>query len=203
MSTPAAALLGTTTLATASVPDWISAVSTAGALVFAGVAAVAAFRQLGILRGQARDRQAREEQAGAAGVAVWVRVFDQGGRGRAPVLRYINSSGIPVYNLTIWVATPEHTFVVTRTVTGPSAAARVMVGGTQQMRQQSARLIYDPDWSALLERGDLTCAMRFRDSSNQWWLRDIDGMLSPATSTTTPTRRHPGSRVVEPVELTP
>ena len=111
MRTPTAVLLDTTTLASASVPDWISAVSTAAALVFAAGAAVAAFRQ------------------------------------------------------------------------------------------QTARVGYAPDWSALFQQGQLACAMRFRDSSNRWWLRDTNGMLSPADSSTTPTPRHPGSRVVDPDEL--
>lgn len=170
-------------------PDAISA----GAAVLAAVIAIGAFgtahRQLRILRRQESDRQARERQADAAKIAVWVRVTDRRGGPPVPVLRYINLSGMPVYELTVWVRTPEHEFRVFRTVAGPSGP-RDMGRGTAEIAEAAADAAYDPDWLALLQNGELVCASRFRDASNQWWLRDVDGVLSEATERSLPRPAH-------------
>lgn len=157
-----------------NVPDWISAISTAIALAGAAGAAYAAFKQLRILEQQEVARQDRDKQADAAGVAIWARV---GADDDLPVIRYINVSGKPIYELTIWIQTPSHTFLVHRTVTGPAQETRLMRKGTKEIYAAAEEAGYHPDWASLLESGQLQCASRFRDTANRWWLREFDGGL--------------------------
>lgn len=162
-----------------SVPDWISAVSTAVALLAAAAAAIAAFRQLRILERQNAERQDQDRQADAAAVALWVRV---GAEDLLPVIRYINVSGKPIYELTIWIQTPDRVFSVYRTVAGPAQETRPMRQGSRELREAAERSAYHPDWLTLLNERRLQCASRFRDSANRWWLRDFDGKLCGGTA---------------------
>lgn len=160
-----------------SIPDWISAVATASAFVAAAFAAVPAYRQLKILEAQDAARRAREAEADAASVAIWARTGTDDG---LPLLRYINLSGKPIYELTIWVATPEQRYLIYRTVTGPQSTTREMRQATAELRAAARASGYEPNWSELLDRSQLRCASRFRDSANRWWLRDFDGRLRSA-----------------------
>ena len=169
-------------------PDTISASASVLALLIAAAAFWTAHRQLRILARQEADRQARERQADAAKVAVWVRVTDRAGAGPAPVLRYTNRSGMPVYELTVWVRTPAHEFSIFRAVTGPSGP-RDMAEGSAQIAAAAAAAGYHPDWLALLVGRELVCAARFRDAAGQWWLRDVDGVLTEATDRSLPRGR--------------
>ncbi|GAA2884482.1 hypothetical protein GCM10010472_48290 [Pseudonocardia halophobica] len=161
-----------------SVPDWFSAIATVGALGAAVFAGRAAYGQLKLLENENADRQRLERQADAAGVALWVRV---GTEDKLPLVRYINQSGKPIYDLTIWIDTPAHRFRVHRAVAGPSSEPRRMRQGTAELRSIAERVDYGPDWAGLLNGAQLRCASRFRDSANQWWLRGFDGTLESAT----------------------
>ncbi|MBW0089663.1 hypothetical protein I4I73_02115 [Pseudonocardia sp. KRD-184] len=170
-----------------SVPDWISAIATVGALVAAVVAGWAAYQQLTMLKNDARKRQRLEDQADAAGVAIWVRV---GTKDKLPLIRYINRSGMPIFELTVWIDTPDHRFRIYRTVAGPAFDTREMRQGTTELRAIAARLNYEPDWNGLLDETHLRCASRFRDSANKWWFRDFNGTLSGAKEKPGAPQRH-------------
>jgi hypothetical protein len=158
-----------------SVADWVSAVATVAALLAAAYAARAAFRQLGVLEQQERDRREAHDIRDAARVAVWARIDVERG---LPELRYINASGMPVHDLTLWVVTPEKTFEMHYVVDGPSAESKTMKRGTDELRRQIEISAYRPDWTRLLESGGLLCAAAFRDSANRAWLRDFHGLLT-------------------------
>lgn len=160
-----------------SVADWVSAGATAAALLAAAYAARVAYRQLQVLRAQEDDRRAADDIRDASRVAVWVRIHRESG---LPELRYINASGMPVYALTIWVVTPDHRFEITYVVDGPTDGSKTMVRGTSDLQCQVAALGYAPDWTGLLEAGQLLCAATFRDSVNRRWYRDLRGRLHPA-----------------------
>ena len=165
-----------------SVPDWISAAATVAALLAASYAARVGYRQLKVLEVQEQDRQRAERIRDASRVAVWVRVDEV----RAlPELRYVNASGMPIYDLSLWVVTPGHTFRVVYVVDGPAAESKTMVRGTADLQRQITERAYGPDWTHLLKSGRLVCAVTFRDSVNRTWFRDFHGRLTEVDGSAT------------------
>ncbi|QJY50110.1 hypothetical protein [Pseudonocardia broussonetiae] len=158
-----------------SVADWVSASATVAALLAASYAARVAYRQLRVLEDQEEYRQRAEKIRDASRVAVWVRIDAMSA---LPELRYVNASGMPIYDLVLWVATPEQTFTIVYVVDGPSAESKTMVRGTDDLQRQICESTYRPGWTQLLESGHLVCAAAFRDSVNRRWFRDFHGRLS-------------------------
>lgn len=163
---------------TGSVADWVAAIATVVALAAAIYAARVAYRQLVVVIGQERTRAIADRSWAAARVAIWVRISDLD---ELPELRYINAGGMPIYHFNLWVATPDHVFTAFYVVDGPTSESKSMRRGTRELRRQIDSLPRAPDWTRLMEDGDVLCAATFRDSSNLWWSRDFHGRLEELT----------------------
>lgn len=167
---------------TGSAAEWASAAVGLIAVIAAIIGGRAAWRanqnqlaELAILGQQEADRLETAKMDDASKIATWVRTEkDQ------PVIRYINTSTKPVYSLTIWVSTPDYSFRIERSVTGPYAEGRDMRTASAQLRDLAADRGYLPDWRSLLANQNLLCASTFRDSAGRWWSRDFTGQLRQA-----------------------
>lgn len=161
-----------------SLPEILSAIGTLGALVAASVAARSALRtnkqqtlQLQSLEDNQNRQRVREAREQASAVAAWIGIFDE-----LPSFRFINSSGLPIYDFTAWVATPDELFEVDYTFVPPSTEMR-------WLDRVRSRIIVDSSgfppgyWEGLLDRRELLAAITFRDCSDRWWLRDFQGVL--------------------------
>lgn len=161
-----------------SVAELISGFGTLAALLAASVAAKAAIqtnrqqgKQLNYLEDAERRRQVEADQRDAANIAVWTGIGDEG----RPAVRLVNNSGLPTYDLTVWMTVPGN-LQVDYQVHGPTDG-RILRRASKEILQW-ADGIDDLDWARFLADGQLGCAATFRDASNRWWLRDFNGALS-------------------------
>jgi hypothetical protein len=162
-----------------SIADWVNAGGTVGAFgaaLFAGIVAVRSYRN----QQQAIDRQLaahaedehrraqRERQWQAGKVAVWVY------RGRNSwTVHAANSSGLPVYRLTVRISGEEPPFSVaiergTQEPT-PADTARKLTNALRVVLDQRNALHMDPN--------KLHVAIAFTDAAGIRWRRDERGKL--------------------------
>ncbi|MCE3551325.1 hypothetical protein LWC33_07650 [Pseudonocardia sp. RS11V-5] len=161
---------------TGSLAELLSAFASIVALAAAVVAARAAVRtnqqqsvQLSHLEiGEAERRQA-SRAAQASQVTAWVELAVDNG---TPQVNFANSSGLPVYGVTVATAAGTRTFRTTYSVLAPRESA-------SRLRRMEDVLPAGIAWSDLLDAGDLRAALVFRDAKGGWWLRAYDGGLEP------------------------
>ncbi|TWF77197.1 hypothetical protein FHX44_113102 [Pseudonocardia hierapolitana] len=162
-----------------SVADWVNAAGTVcafGAALFAGIVAVGSYRtqqraidrQLTAHAEDERRRARSERQWQASKVAVWVY------RGRNSwTVHAANSSGLPVYRLTVRIAGEEPPFSVAieRGTQGPTPAdtARKLTNALRVVLDQRNALHMDPN--------KLHVAIAFTDAAGVRWRRDERGKL--------------------------
>jgi hypothetical protein len=89
-----------------SVPDWITAVATLLAVVFAAAAARAANHQLHVLRDEARDRSS-DFRMRQARLVYWSEGAGPGASSPGYELRLYNLSQEPIVSHTIYITTPK------------------------------------------------------------------------------------------------
>lgn len=162
-----------------SIAELVSAFGTIAALVAASVAVRATIKtnnqqgvQLRYLEDAESRRRVEADQQDAARIAVWMGIDDDG----QPVARLANDSGLPTYELSVWVAISTDMLRISYQVHGPTNGARILRRVRNELLGYSER--DSPiDWAELLATGQLSCAATFRDASNRWWLRDFDGTL--------------------------
>jgi hypothetical protein len=160
-----------------SFADLLSGFGTVAALVAASVAARAAIKtnnqqgvQLRHLEEAEKERREREEQRVAGVVAAWAGMDDNGA-----IVRFVNGSGLPVYDLSIWVLTPDRLFCVEYATHGPTSNSRPL----RRVGIDLNTYATDADvWASWLNEGKFRAAAVFRDTTNKWWLRGFDGSLS-------------------------
>jgi len=166
-----------------SITDWITAVSTTGALIAATVAGVAAWRAFGLEKratGQ-RDEDRRAEQASR--VAAWIGEAEQDARGPqsarmllAPstytACFVLNTSPLPVYDVLLRYVilgadrTPK---------TVGSSPARVIPPG-EDIRPVTSSV--RDEWEAHQDtHPTLAVEVRFTDASGRRWWRAWNGEL--------------------------
>jgi hypothetical protein len=162
-----------------SVADWVNAAGTIGAFgaaLFAGIVAVRGYRtqqraidrQLAAHAEDERRRTQGERQWQASKIAVWVY------RGRNSwTVHAANSSGLPVYRLTVRIAGEEPPFAVAveRGTQGPTPAdtARKLTNALRVVLHQRNALHMDPN--------KLHVAIAFTDAAGVRWRRDERGKL--------------------------
>jgi hypothetical protein len=162
-----------------SVADWVNAAGTIGAFgaaLFAGIVAVRGYRtqqraidrQLAAHAEGERRRTQGERQWQASKIAVWVY------RGRNSwTVHAANSSGLPVYHLTVRIAGEEPPFAVAieRGTQGPTPAdtARKLTNALRVVLDQRDALHMDPN--------KLHVAIAFTDAAGVRWRRDERGKL--------------------------
>ena len=95
-----------------SVPDWLAGSGAIIALIFAGMAALAARRtnqiqsaQINELQRESNERRLLERRQMASKVAVYIAVENVSST-RLPVVRFLNSNPTPVYGLHVFCFTP-------------------------------------------------------------------------------------------------
>jgi hypothetical protein len=170
-------------LDTGSLAELLSAFATIAAVVAATFAARAAIRtdnqqsvQLAVLEDGEHRRKRESVRSQADKVACWVSLVKETNE---PLVHWTNLSGLPVYNLTFWVATP---FGVTATKysigppgDGPPRGLRRVQDALRELGEaQDAQV----SWSSLLDKGILRSAVSFRDVGGKWWFRDYLGILT-------------------------
>jgi hypothetical protein len=166
-----------------SVADWVNALGTLlafGGAAFASLVALRSYRlqlsgtesQVAALEAAEAARKVEAERSQASQVAFWTGVNSEG-----PAVWYVNRSGLPVYDLRIAVFVLENRLDFNYLAIGPydqeSILRRVRVG----LMEFGANTELD-EWRTLLSSRRFFCATAFRDASNRWWLRNIDGELS-------------------------
>jgi hypothetical protein len=166
-------------LETGSLAELVSAFGALAALFAAGIAAKAAVntnrqqtRQLAHLEESERRRRTDADQKDATKIATWTGLDD----GR-PVIRLINQSGLPVYELTVWVKLGGSLLKVPYVAHGP-AETRVLRRATAAILAWAESQEEATDWGQIFSNRGFLCATTFRDTSNRWWLRDFEGVLS-------------------------
>lgn len=162
-----------------SVADWVNAAGTLGAFgaaLFAGTVAVRSYRtqQKAIdrqLAGHVEDERRRaqsERQWQASKVAVWV--F----RGRNNwTVHAANSSGLPVYRLTVRISGEEPPFSVAieRGTQSPTPA------DTAHKLTNALRVVLDQRNAVHMDPNKLHVAIAFTDAAGVRWRRDEHGKL--------------------------
>ena len=162
-----------------SVADWVNAVGTLGAFgaaLFAGIVAVRSYRtqQRSIdrqLAAQTEDQSRRaqgERQSQASKIAVWV----NRGRHRWTV-HAANTSGLPVYRLTVRISGEEPPFSVAieRGTQDPIPA------DTAHKLTNALRVVLDERNALHMEPNKLHVAITFTDAAGIRWRRDERGKL--------------------------
>jgi hypothetical protein len=162
-----------------SVADWVNAAGTVGAFgaaLFAGIVAVRGYRtqqraidrQLAAHAEDGRRRAQSERQWQASKVAVWVY------RGRNSwTVHAANSSGLPVYRLTVRISgeDPPFSVAIERGTQAPTPAdpARKLTNALRVVLEQRNALHMDPN--------KLHVAIAFTDAAGARWRRDERGQL--------------------------
>jgi hypothetical protein len=161
-----------------SLAELVSAFGSLAALLAAAIAAKAAVetnrqqtRQLAHLEDAERRRKADIDQKDAARVAAWTGLSDG-----LPTVWLINESGLPVYELTIWITVPGDLVRVRYESHGPTES-RILRWATKEIIDWGDAH-GGVDWPQSFSVGEIVCAITFRDASNQWWQRDFEGVLS-------------------------
>lgn len=171
----------------AVLPNWISAVAAFSALIFAAIAARAAWNanqlqvsQLARLHEIDRRRAETDSRSLAAQVAGWVRL-DQDG---LPVIVFLNGGQLPIFDLVleIYFGEAESDVVqVEYSVKGPDRAPKVLNHATKLLRNEYARAIGGAigggPWISLYTDGLLGVSFRFIDSAGIPWMRSRRGIL--------------------------
>lgn len=162
-----------------SVAELTTAVATVGALLAAALAARAAIqtnnrqnRRLLRLEVADRERSAAAERRQAEAVACWISLDKSSG---LPVVCWTNSSGSPVYNVTLFLSTPCGTTEVRYTFGSPTSPPSLPRAQRLLLDEQGGLI---ESWERLLDEDEFRVAVIFRDCANRWWLRDYDGVLS-------------------------
>lgn len=166
-----------------SIAELVSAGATVAALVAASIATWQAFRtnnqqgrQLAALEQSERDRTEQAVRADANRVAFWpgFRPDDP----RSAFVYYANTSGLPVYELTLRIAVPlrEDPILVRYEALGPEPHHRPL-RRTRRELDAYAREHGPVAWGDLLGGRQLRCSATFRDTSGRWWVRDERGAL--------------------------
>lgn len=162
-----------------SIADWVNAAGTVGAFgaaLFAGIVAVRGYRtqqraidrQLAVHAEDERRRAQSERQWQASKVAVWVY------RGRNSwTVHAANSSGLPVYRLTVRISGEEPPFSVAieRGTQGPIPA------DTARKLTNALRVVLDRRNALHMDPNKLHVAIAFTDAAGVRWRRDERGKL--------------------------
>lgn len=178
-----------------TVPSWISAVGSLAAFGTAIWAARAAWRQVKYSADQQRHRDERAEQEQAAKVAAWIGI-EKSNEGRPLVyLRYINKSGLPVYDLNVKpMGYPDSGFMINLVEPGEEVRTQYLERLTQVINErydgqvrslfQAFKDFDDPMSKAKdVASSNAPLALNFvefsfRDTQNLRWRRDSKGMLT-------------------------
>lgn len=164
-------MLATMSIAWGTVPDWVEAVSTLGALIAAGAAVIAANTQLQHLRDREINRIEAERRQQASHVAVWLEYDTYGGT----KVYYSNQSRLPIYNATVVCRTPwgvvTHTeFPVLRPTTQPTPLGDVISDIESTATPETLQ-----NWPSVVNR--IQVGIAFQDANEVPWARHPNGYL--------------------------
>ncbi len=164
-----------------SIADLISASGTVAAVIAATYAVRAAIRtnkqqstQLAVLEEGERRRERESARSQAEKVACWVSLDKETDQ---PIVSWTSVSGLPVYNLTFWVAVPFGTIATKYSIGPPGNGPRGLSRVQHELRNFGQTQECAVSWSELLDRGTLRSAVSFRDVGGKWWFRDYLGVL--------------------------
>lgn len=134
-------------------------------------------RQIATLE-RAEDERREEERARfASKVVCWTTMLPENSR---VAVRIVNSSELPVYEVTVYVGTNLGASRAMYRQIGPSGGRRRILG--RPTRALETLLPNYADGRTILDSGITWVAMTFRDTSDRWWFRDPRGVLHSATS---------------------
>lgn len=165
-----------------SIAELLSASGTIAAVLAATFAARAAIKtnnqqsaQLAVLEEGERRRERESESVQAETVACWVSLDKDT---EQPVVNWTNLSGLPVYNLTFWVAVPFGTVATNYSIGPPGDGPRGLQRVQQEIQTLEQAQEVAASWPELLDGGALRSAVSFRDVGGKWWFRDFLGGLN-------------------------
>lgn len=151
-----------------SVPEWLAAIGTVGAVI---VALVIAFRD-------SRQRARAERSAQADNITAWQSVVGRGTFNERAHINLSNSSSLPIYDIALSYGAPYGEGA--RFQTGASKQIfllRLPPGKCQVRELPKVPKLDKPQY-------ELGISISFRDSYGRFWRRDASGVL-------TETRNHP------------
>jgi hypothetical protein len=170
-----------------SVPDWLAGSGAVVALVFAAVAARAAWEasrmqtiQLAKLEDAERQRRDDDERVQASRVGLWIRIMPDG----SPAVACLNGSGLPIYRLEIGVVVGGEELSATTTYAfkGPDLQPGTLRYATSELLISRKSEIFDRadvgSWSEVYQSGRIALVVRFVDTFGRGWARSGTGHLS-------------------------
>ena len=165
-----------------SLSDLLSAIGSLTAVVAASIAARAAIQtnnqqstQLRYLEGSEQRQREEREREQASKVAAWMALGMEDYLD-LPVCVWANSSGLPLYDITFYVALPNKLVRTKYSALGPTSTTDLPRVHRAIMRD--APVGADKmTWVKLLDLRALRAAISFRDVFDNIWLRNFSGEL--------------------------
>lgn len=171
-----------------SFPDWIAALAASVALLFARSAVMAANHtnqsqaaQVARLEEEARDRVAVERRAQADKVAAWLVIA---GSTAEPSVRFVNHSGLPIYDAVVTCSTPWGDEFVSYPAMSPQASPHELRWVNEKIVEGRAGAGEERSWQDLHSRNLLPLTLTFTDVGGRRWRREDRGDLNLLTGTT-------------------
>ena len=166
-----------------SLADWLAAVASSGALLFARSAVISANRtndaqsdQLRRLEQADAERVDTERRWQADKVAAW---FVTSGEAMAPSTRFINTSGLPIYDVVIRFSAPWGEEIIRYPVMSPQADVHELRWVDEMVGHARDRANERRSWRELYGGQLVKVGIEFTDiGGNRWW-RDPGGRLVP------------------------
>lgn len=175
-----------------SVPDWLAAVAASSALLFARSAVIASNKtndaqsdQLRRLEQADAERVDVERRWQADKVAAW---FVTSGEEMRPSTRFINTSGLPIYDVVIRFAAPWGEETIRYPVMSPQADVHELRWVNEMVSRARLRAQERRSWQELYGEQVVRLSIDFTDISGNRWRRDHGGRLTllPSTASALP-----------------
>ena len=165
-----------------SLPDWVAALAASAALLFARSAVMAANHtnhaqaaQLARLEEEDRHRIAAERRAQADKVAAWLVIS---GATAQPLARFVNHSGLPIYDAVVMCSAPWGNEVVSYPAMSPQSSPHELRWVNEKIVLGREAAGEKRSWQDLHRRDLLPLTITFTDVGGRRWRRESRGDLT-------------------------